>query len=94
MGSPYRSSGSSAHRILVRPPWSAGRRRDARAALTDARDTFEALGESIWTERAKTELKRVGGRTRSGQSLTGANSRLPTSSQRGIPTPKSPTSYT
>ena len=54
----------------------AGRRRDARTALTEARETFQALGESIWTERADTELNRLGGRTPAGQSLTGAEQQV------------------
>jgi DNA-binding CsgD family transcriptional regulator len=54
----------------------AGRRRHARDALTEARQTFEALGESIWTERATAELKRLGGRTPAGQELTGAEQQV------------------
>jgi DNA-binding CsgD family transcriptional regulator len=54
----------------------AGRRREARVALTDAQETFKALGEGIWTERATAELKRLGGRTPAGQTLTGAEQQV------------------
>jgi DNA-binding CsgD family transcriptional regulator len=50
----------------------AGRRRDARESLERAVDIFERLDAPLWTEKARTELARIGGRTPAGHELTGA----------------------
>lgn len=49
-----------------------GRRRAARADIGAALATFDALGARAWSERARRELGRIGGRTRSGSALTAA----------------------
>jgi DNA-binding CsgD family transcriptional regulator len=54
----------------------AGRRRDARESLERAVDIFERLDAPLWTEKARTELARIGGRTPAGHELTGAEERV------------------
>ena len=54
----------------------ARRRREARAALQDAVDGFDAIGSPLWAARARAELARVGGRTGSGAALTGSEHRV------------------
>ncbi|HZP72978.1 MAG TPA: AAA family ATPase [Gaiellaceae bacterium] len=53
----------------------AGRRGDARAVLTEARELFERLEAPPWAVQAASELARIGGRTASG-SLTPAEQRV------------------
>jgi DNA-binding CsgD family transcriptional regulator len=48
----------------------AKRKRDAREALEEARGIFSGLGARLWTEKAETELERVGGRRDSSSGLT------------------------
>lgn len=43
------------------------RRRAARTTLERARTLFDDLGAALWTERARAELARIGGRTTSGE---------------------------
>jgi DNA-binding NarL/FixJ family response regulator len=38
----------------------------ARTSLEEALEILEAMGASLWAERARAELARIGGRTRSG----------------------------
>jgi DNA-binding CsgD family transcriptional regulator len=47
-----------------------GRRRDARAALEEARATFEQVGSPLWAHRAMAEAGRIGGRAPAGDELT------------------------
>ena len=51
---------------------TARRRRDARAALTEAAANFDSLGATLFAARAREELARVGGRAASGLELTPA----------------------
>ena len=50
----------------------AGHRRDARSTLEAAAAGFAALGAGLWRGAAETELRRIGGRRASGDSLTPA----------------------
>jgi DNA-binding CsgD family transcriptional regulator len=50
--------------------------RRARTALTRARDLFEELHVSLWAERAREELERIGGRASSPHELTPAERRV------------------
>lgn len=54
----------------------AGRRRDARKSLERAVEIFERIGAPLWTEKARAELGRLGGRTPSGRELTTAEERV------------------
>jgi DNA-binding CsgD family transcriptional regulator len=54
----------------------ARRRRAARETLQEAHATFEALGASRWSERATTELARIGGRAPATRLLTPAEERV------------------
>jgi DNA-binding CsgD family transcriptional regulator len=45
----------------------ARQRARARAALEQARDGFEHMGAVLWADRARAELARIGGRSRSGE---------------------------
>ena len=54
----------------------ARRRRDARAAIEEARDTFATLGAALWEEKAAGELGRIGGRRAAGSELTPAEERV------------------
>src|SRR5207248_9696750 len=51
----------------------------AREALDEAREIFERLGATMWEERARTELSRIGGRAPSRFELTPARSEEHTS---------------
>jgi DNA-binding CsgD family transcriptional regulator len=51
------------------------RRRDARASLERALAVFERLGASVWAERARGELARIGGRAPSGGDLSASERR-------------------
>ena len=53
----------------------AKRRGDARTALQEALTEFERLSTPLWAEKARSELARIGGRTRSGE-LTETERRL------------------
>jgi DNA-binding CsgD family transcriptional regulator len=53
----------------------ARQKRGAREAIAAALEGFESLGEVTWTERARAELGRIGGRTREG-GLTSAERRV------------------
>ena len=53
----------------------ARHKRGAREAIEAALAAFEALGEVIWTKRARAELARIGGRTRE-DGLTPAERRV------------------
>jgi DNA-binding CsgD family transcriptional regulator len=50
----------------------AGRRRAARESLDTARAGFELLGASLWRDRCRAELARVGGRPAAAEALTAA----------------------
>ena len=54
----------------------AGRRREARDALQQGLAIFEEIGAALWTEQARAELNRLGGRAASGKALTGAEERV------------------
>ncbi|HET8967890.1 MAG TPA: helix-turn-helix transcriptional regulator, partial [Gaiellaceae bacterium] len=54
----------------------ARRRRDARETIEAALDAFEQLGTPLWSERARSELGRVGGRAPSGGDLTPSEARV------------------
>ncbi len=45
-------------------------KRAARESLTQARTSFEQLGARLWIAKARAELGRIGGRTRSSEGLT------------------------
>jgi DNA-binding CsgD family transcriptional regulator len=51
-------------------------RRAARESLESARAVFEGLGAQLWAERARTELKRIAGRTPAGEVLTPTEQRV------------------
>ena len=50
----------------------AGQRRAARASLDAARDGFDSLGASMWSDKCRAELARVGGRPAAAEELTAA----------------------
>ena len=52
------------------------RKRDGRAALEEAARLFDALGSPGWSERARAELERFGGRPPRGDGLTPTESRV------------------
>jgi DNA-binding CsgD family transcriptional regulator len=54
----------------------ARRLRDARETLEDAATVFEQLGATLWAGKARAELGRIGGRTRSRDELTPAEQRV------------------
>lgn len=54
----------------------ARRRRDARAALEEARAAFASLGARLWEEKAAAELGRIGGRRAAGDELTPSEERV------------------
>ena len=53
-----------------------GRRRDARAALEAALAVFDRLGATHWTDKARAEIARLGGRTAAGDELTATEQRV------------------
>ena len=53
-----------------------GRRRDARAALEAALAVFDRLGAAHWSDKARAELGRLGGRTAAGDELTATEQRV------------------
>jgi DNA-binding CsgD family transcriptional regulator len=53
----------------------ARQKRDARDAIQAALDGFEQLGAATWIEKARSELGRIGGRTRQ-EGLTPAERRV------------------
>ncbi|HXF99034.1 MAG TPA: helix-turn-helix transcriptional regulator [Gaiellaceae bacterium] len=54
----------------------ARRKRDARAALQEAEEGFARLGAAVWAEKARAELRQIGGRTPSRAQLTPAERRV------------------
>jgi DNA-binding CsgD family transcriptional regulator len=54
----------------------ARQRRAARESLDEALAIFEQLGASLWTDKARAEIGRLGGRTPAGQSLTPTEQRI------------------
>jgi DNA-binding CsgD family transcriptional regulator len=50
--------------------------RDARTALGEARAAFDELGARLWSEKAKRELARIGGRAPAGSELTASEARV------------------
>ena len=54
----------------------AQHRRAARQSLERAAEIFERLGARVWSEKARSELRRIGGRTASGAELTPTELRL------------------
>ena len=50
--------------------------RDARTALDEALAAFDELGARLWSEKARRELARIGGRTAGGTSLTASEERV------------------
>ncbi len=54
----------------------AKRRREARKTLEEALATFEQIGAELWSERARTELKRISGRTATPGALTPAEEKV------------------
>jgi DNA-binding CsgD family transcriptional regulator len=54
----------------------ARRLRDARATLEGARTLFEQLGATLWAGKARGELRRIGGRTKSRDDLTPSEQRV------------------
>ena len=54
----------------------ARQRRAARATLEAAQASFDALGASLWSAKARTELGRIGGRAPSTGELTPAERRV------------------
>ncbi|MGH3079354.1 MAG: helix-turn-helix transcriptional regulator [Gaiellaceae bacterium] len=53
----------------------AKRLRESRRVLQEALDEFERLSAALWAEKARAELARIGGRTRSGE-LTASERRI------------------
>jgi DNA-binding CsgD family transcriptional regulator len=51
-------------------------RRDAHAVLEDALGRFEELGATLWADRAREELGRIGGRASSHEDLTPTEGRI------------------
>ncbi|HJQ04467.1 MAG TPA: AAA family ATPase [Nocardioides sp.] len=58
--------------------------RDARAALTEAADTFTRLGATGWAQRASAEIARLGGRTAQPRALTPSESQVARLAVRGL----------
>jgi DNA-binding CsgD family transcriptional regulator len=54
----------------------ARQRRDARSTLTEALAAFEALGATLWAQRARSELERISGRAPSRDALTPTERRI------------------
>jgi DNA-binding CsgD family transcriptional regulator len=54
----------------------AKRRRDARVSLERALAVFDGLGATLWAQKARSELARVGGRAPAGAKLTPSEHRL------------------
>jgi DNA-binding NarL/FixJ family response regulator len=54
----------------------AQRKRSAGEALEQALAIFEALGARLWAEKARAELKRIGGRPRPSNELTATERRV------------------
>jgi DNA-binding CsgD family transcriptional regulator len=54
----------------------AKRRREARETLELALDVFERIGADLWSERARSELRRISGRAASPGALTPAEERV------------------
>ena len=54
----------------------AKKRREARAALTQALEIFDLLGTPLWAERAAQELARIPGRTAASTDLTETERRV------------------
>jgi DNA-binding NarL/FixJ family response regulator len=50
--------------------------RDARTALSEALAVFDELGARLWSEKARRELARIGGRTAAGTALTASEERV------------------
>jgi DNA-binding CsgD family transcriptional regulator len=50
--------------------------RDARAALSESLAEFDELGARLWSEKARREIARIGGRTTDGTSLTASEERV------------------
>ena len=50
--------------------------RDARTALSEALAAFDELGARLWSEKARGELARIGGRTPAGTGLTASEERV------------------
>ena len=50
--------------------------RDARTALSEALAAFDELGARLWSEKARRELARIGGRTAAGTMLTASEERV------------------
>lgn len=61
----------------------ARQKRSAREALQSALATFESLGASLWADRARDELARIGGR-RSGGGLTETEQRMAAFAAQGM----------
>jgi DNA-binding NarL/FixJ family response regulator len=53
-------------------------KQEARSTLDEALAAFERLGATLWAERARTELRRIGGRRRSASELTPTEERVAT----------------
>jgi DNA-binding NarL/FixJ family response regulator len=51
-------------------------KRDARTALSEALAAFDELGAQVWSEKARRELARIGGRTAAGTGLTASEERV------------------
>jgi len=61
---------------LGRTQRRAKRRRAARTALEEALTAFERLGAPLWSEQARAELARIGGRAPAGGELTEGERRI------------------
>ena len=73
VGDPFGTARAQLGLGLVRR--RARKKRDAREAIQAALDGFEQLGAAIWVEKARSELGRIGGRTRE-EGLTPAERRV------------------
>jgi DNA-binding NarL/FixJ family response regulator len=54
----------------------ARRRNEAREALTAAHETFAGIGATLWADRTRDELGRIGGRSPAGSALTASERRV------------------
>jgi DNA-binding NarL/FixJ family response regulator len=54
----------------------AQRKRDARETLERAVEIFEGLGAAVWSEKARSETRRIGGRTAADGELSETERRI------------------
>ena len=62
----------------------ARQRRAARDSLTEALAIFDGLGATLWADKARAELGRIGGRTPAGENLTATEAKIAELVARGL----------